>query len=204
MSAPLVEYTPRCDIHALVRAWRGRRGTNGRPPSSGPARVLVDVAGPWFDYTAGLLISSPRRGKVVLVGCSAGGVRWLTVVRLVGVPQLGGVRWWARCPGCGGQTSVVYANGPMSAPWVCQDCAGLAHAVEREDELASAARASARIRARLRADGPFARPGGPVPPRPPRMWRRTYGRLCAELRKAEARADRALAARVQRIAERAS
>jgi hypothetical protein len=96
------------------------------------------------------------------------------------VPHLGGVRWWFSCPDCSARcASLFYVPG---GGLVCRRCSGVTYASQRLSAARRLARTARRIRERL---------GGPprlfeaVPLRPPRMHRRSYADLVAELERVE-------------------
>lgn len=111
------------------------------------------------------------------------------VVALEGEPmRFGGVRWWARCPACSRRCGVVYVSGPRLA---CRRCLGLAYESTRRSDDARARTLMRTLAERLGADGSEALEWG-LPEKPARMRRRTYERIAARFRAAEARYHAAL------------
>ena len=100
--------------------------------------------------------------------------------------HFGGRRPWFICSArangryCGRRVAVLYAAGELFA---CRCCSGLAYASQQKDPLVRNVSQSQKIRMRLggRPDDLL----GPIPPRPRRMWRRTYERHCAALARIE-------------------
>lgn len=61
-------------------------------------------------------------------------------------PHFGGVRWWARCPGCRARVAFLYLDLPRVE---CHACAGLAYASTRESPLFRALRRARKLEERL-------------------------------------------------------
>ncbi|MDI3291967.1 hypothetical protein [Polyangium sp. 15x6] len=63
-------------------------------------------------------------------------------------PHFGGVRWWARCPGCRARVAFLYLDLDL-ARVECRTCAGLAYASTRECPLFRALRRARKLEERL-------------------------------------------------------
>lgn len=61
-------------------------------------------------------------------------------------PYFGGVRWWARCPGCGARVALLYFD---VTAFRCRGCANLAYTSTRESALVRAARRARKLEERL-------------------------------------------------------
>jgi hypothetical protein len=98
-------------------------------------------------------------------------------------PQpFGGVRWWWACR-CGALRGTLYKLG--GSPWACRRCLRLPYRCQRETAAQRADRRLRRLARRLGAPAHAAADWGgdwaaDCPPRPPRMWRRTYARVAAD------------------------
>jgi hypothetical protein len=132
-----------------------------------------------------------------------GGGDWEDVaepVRIVRAPcRFGGSRPYFMCPGvvngvaCGRRIAKLYGPGRY---FLCRHCYRLAHASQNEGALDRVLRRANKIRQRLGGD-----PGmvAPFPPKPKRIWQRTYERLRDRAFDAELRADEAFALRLERL-----
>ncbi|WP_437808603.1 hypothetical protein [Sorangium sp. So ce1078] len=112
----------------------------------------------------------------------------------------GGLRLWARCPGCSVRAAVLY----LAAPGLrCRCCAGLVYPATRqrpeERVLEQALARRTRARAALGA-GPD--PRELIPRRPPGVRFSTWVRRLDELHEADATVQAALAALVDRLGAR--
>jgi hypothetical protein len=94
----------------------------------------------------------------------------------------GGMRPWFRCPGCGRRAAKLYLGD--CAPFLCRLCRRLAYASQSASPANRAIRKARKLRVRL---GGSANLLDPLPGRPRRMHRRTYGRLQAAALAAEER-----------------
>ena len=90
----------------------------------------------------------------------------------------------------GRRVGILYATG---AYFLCRHCSGLVYQSQREDLARRAARRAHRARARLGDHGALL---DPLPKRPPRMHRKTYLAICAEIEAATELALGALAAQM--------
>lgn len=96
----------------------------------------------------------------------------------------GGTRPWFRCPSCGNRVGKLYLAG-HPATFACHRCHDLTY-VTRQD--------GPKFRGLSRANSLRVKLGGqpgldaPIPPKPPRMHRRTYGRAVEMIRTLEAAA----------------
>ncbi|WP_437721664.1 hypothetical protein [Sorangium sp. So ce861] len=112
----------------------------------------------------------------------------------------GGLRLWARCPGCSARAAVLY----LAAPGLrCRRCAGLVYPATRqrpeERVLEQALARRTKARAALGA-GPD--PREPIPRRPPGVRFSNWARRLDELHEAQAAVQAALAALVDRLGAR--
>ncbi len=110
----------------------------------------------------------------------------LTTACTFGRRQPRGRRAWLRCR-CGRRVGVIYAFPDAPAHYACRSCLSV-----RDADSHPAARRRRRAWAIRRRLGDHTDPETyaavgfrPVPPKPPRMWRRTYVRLVDELRDLE-------------------
>ncbi|MGK3960065.1 hypothetical protein WMF38_44325 [Sorangium sp. So ce118] len=112
----------------------------------------------------------------------------------------GGLRLWARCPGCSARAVVLYLNAPGLR---CRRCAGLAYPSTRqrpeERVLEQALTRRAKARAALGA-GPD--PREPIPRRPPGVRSSIWLRRLDEFHEADASVQAALRALVDRLGAR--
>jgi hypothetical protein len=135
-----------------------------------------------------------------------GGGEWedLTeTVRIVRLPcRFGGARPYFICPGvvngisCIRRVAKLYGPGPY---FVCRHCYRLAHASQSEAAWDRKLRRAEEIRQRLGGDPDTA---APFPPKPKRMWRRTYERLREQALAAEMAADEAFMRWIGRVSAR--
>ncbi|WP_437996459.1 hypothetical protein WMF26_36220 [Sorangium sp. So ce185] len=112
----------------------------------------------------------------------------------------GGLRLWARCPGCSARAAVLY----LAAPGLrCRRCAGLVYPATRqrpeERVLEQALARRTKARAALGA-GPD--PREPIPRRPPGVRFSNWVRRLDEFHEAQAAVQAALAALVGRLGAR--
>lgn len=142
----------------------------------------------------------PEGHEEPLEAVEVDGVPLALVVR----PQpLGGRRAWWRCPGCACPCATLYRPPPGSGAWRCRRCLGWPYPSQREHALARAERRARRLASRLGHPWPWGMtPEDPVPPRPPRMHRRTYARLRAAWEEAATRCAVAWIERALRVAFR--
>jgi hypothetical protein len=124
-------------------------------------------------------------------------------VRIVRAPcRYGGVRSYFICPGmvnhvaCGRRVAKLHAAGRY---FLCRHCYRLAYASQSEGALDRTLRRANKIRQRLGGEPGMA---SPFPPKPKRMWRRTYNSLRGQAFHAEMLADEAIALRVQPLLAR--
>jgi hypothetical protein len=124
-------------------------------------------------------------------------------VRIVPIHcRFGGMRPYFICPGvvngiaCGRRVAKLYGPGRY---FLCRNCYRLAHASQSEGASDRVLRRANKIRQRLGGDPGMA---APFPPRPRRMWQRTYDRLRKQAFDAEMRADDAFAIHVERLLAR--
>lgn len=206
----LVERAPAVDVGALVRAWRGRKHTRQRahenaPRSTDDASFTAHVRERWGSVdVAVVLMGSERRGFVEILGATSGGSFAHEAELLAVRRHLGGVQWWAVCPGCRCRTGALFAPWDARHPWRCRRCLGLTYASTRDDPLNLAVRRCLALRGRLGAVGESAQPGRPLPMKPPRMRWATYERLRGQLVRAEARANRAMLGAVGSLVSRST
>jgi hypothetical protein len=94
--------------------------------------------------------------------------------------RFGGRRFWFRCPSCGGRCRVLYGSSRSLACWRCQR---LRYRSQVEAKADRALRGMQKIARRLdpEADDIW------MPPKPPRMHWRTYGRLVDKYNRYDAR-----------------
>jgi hypothetical protein len=97
---------------------------------------------------------------------------------------------------CGRRVAKLYGPGRY---FLCRHCYRLAHASQSEDAQRRSMRRATKIRQRL---GGNAGTASPLPPKPKRMWRRTYERLREQAFDAEERADEALLPHLARLLAR--
>jgi len=135
-----------------------------------------------------------------------GGGEWEDVnetVRIVRTPcRFGGARPYFVCPGVVNGTACVRRVAKLYGPgryFVCRHCYRLAYASQSEDAQRRSMRRASKIRQRL---GGNAGTASPFPPKPKRMWRRTYERRREQAFDAEERADEALLPYVARLLAR--
>jgi len=135
-----------------------------------------------------------------------GGGEWEDVVetvRIVRVPcRFGGARPYFICPGivngiaCGRRVAKLHGPGRY---FLCRHCYRLAHASQGEGTWDRTLRRANKIKQRLGGDPGMA---APFPPKPKRMWWRTYHRLRERAFADEMRADEAFALRAERLLAR--
>jgi hypothetical protein len=90
-------------------------------------------------------------------------------------PHYGGRAWYWRCPGCGRRCTILYC-GP---PFLCRACLGLTYVTAQSKRVTdSLDNRLYRLRERLGAPCGVGWPMDPSPPKPLRMHRETYDRLC--------------------------
>ncbi|WP_434042305.1 MULTISPECIES: hypothetical protein [Sorangium] len=148
------------------------------------------------------LASAARRGEVEIDIAGACLVLAGTITLPLETTRVasGGLRLWARCPGCSARAAVLY----LAAPGLrCRRCAGLVYPATRqrpeERVLEQALARRTRARAALGA-GPD--PREPIPQRPPGVSSSTWARRLDRLHEADAAVQAALAAVVDRIGAR--
>jgi hypothetical protein len=121
-------------------------------------------------------------------------------VKLARCPcRYGGQRLYFVCPGvnegrpCGRRVVKLYGGGRL---FLCRHCHGLEYGSRFEGAWHRSLRRANRVRQRLGGH-----PGldQPFPPRPRRMWRKTYERLETKALEAEMRSDQLLWSRAQRL-----
>ncbi|MBC8285729.1 MAG: hypothetical protein H8E32_18090 [Nitrospinae bacterium] len=104
--------------------------------------------------------------------------------------RFGGTRPYFICPSvmngvvCGRRVVMLYAG---SSYYLCRHCYRLKYSSQYENSWDRAMTRGNKIRERLGGDGGMK---SKLAPRPKGMWRRTYERLCNEVRLAEAKGDR--------------
>jgi hypothetical protein len=87
-----------------------------------------------------------------------------------------GERMRLRCPLCGRRVCALYYVEPRLA---CRHCNSLWYAAQRISSTARKFLTKRKIRRKLGDYGQV--PSAKLPPRPRRMWRRTYARHCTAL-----------------------
>ena len=117
---------------------------------------------PGLDFVSGWLGNVPYRVELEHEPC-----------------HFGGSRPWFLCPLCRHRCGVLFA---VRGELACRHCHGLVYPSQRESASSRAYRRRDRIVARHRIER---YPWG-FPKKPPRMWWRTFERLLAEIRAAEA------------------
>jgi hypothetical protein len=124
-------------------------------------------------------------------------------VRIVRLPcRFGGARPYFICPGvvndvtCGRRVAKLYGPGRY---FLCRHCYRSAQASQREGAWDRKLRRASNIRQRLGGDPDTA---APFPPKPKRMWRRTYERLREQAMAAEMAADEAFMLCIERALAR--
>lgn len=100
----------------------------------------------------------------------------------------GGARPWFLCPGCGRRAGKLHLAGHPST-FACRRCHDLAYVTQQEGLKFRGLSRANRLRVKLGGQ-----PGMdvPIPPKPTRMHRRTYGRTIETIQTLEAAATRAL------------
>jgi hypothetical protein len=93
-----------------------------------------------------------------------------------------GERMRLACPLCGRRVCALYYLEPRLA---CRQCNGLWYAAQRTSSTARKFLTKRKIRRKLGDYGQIS--SAKLPPRPRRMWRRTYARHCAALARIERR-----------------
>jgi len=111
----------------------------------------------------------------------------------------GGERVWFCCPGCGSRRAVLFSVGGR---FRCRACHDLAYTSTREDAFERKTRKCARIRKKLGETSSYGVPWETLPPKPPRMHRRTYWRLLRELRQTTAAGNELFLKDLERLAAR--
>jgi hypothetical protein len=84
------------------------------------------------------------------------------------------------CPLCARRVCVLYH---LDSRLACRRCNGLWYAAQRVSSYGRKAQAKKRVRHKLGDYGQLW--AAMYPPKPPRMWRRTYSRYCASLERLE-------------------
>ncbi len=103
-------------------------------------------------------------------------------------PHYGGIRWWFRCPRTYRRCSKLYLPLGGHRFW-CRQAYGLGYGCQRESRQDRFMRRARKLHRALGGDGCAL--GQLPPPKPPRMWWRTYDRNVERWRAAD---DRALGA----------
>ena len=136
-------------------------------------------------FDDGTRIEVGTTGEIVTVNGVVVPITWTR-------PHLGGRRAWFRCPNraCGRRCAVIYGRGTQ---WACQRCWNGNYPSQKEDPFDRMIRRAGKLRRRLGETMPMApidhvEMAGWPPDKPPRIHRRTYDRLVAELHAVEARA----------------
>jgi hypothetical protein len=110
----------------------------------------------------------------------------LVIGRIVVVPLVWascgvvGERMRLKCPLCARRVCVLYYVEPRLA---CRHCNSLWYAAQRISSTARKFLTKRKIRRKLGDYGQI--PSARLPPKPRRMWRRTYARHCAALARVE-------------------
>ena len=93
-----------------------------------------------------------------------------------------GERMRLQCPLCGRRVCTLYH---LDGRVACRHCNGLWYAAQRTSSTARKFLTKRKIRRKLGDYGQV--PSATLPPKPRRMWRRTYARHCAALARIERR-----------------
>lgn len=135
-----------------------------------------------------------------------GGGAWEDVAETARIVRascwFGGARRYFICPGvvngvvCGRRVAKLYGSGRY---FLCRHCYRLTYASQREGSWERMLRRANKIRQRLGGEPGMLRP---FPEKPKGMWRRTYEQLRKQVRAAELHADKAVAARTERLLAR--
>ena len=145
-----------------------------------------------FDSPCGLQhFQSRSLGKFSIAvdsfGVNIEGANWSQHIGITRTPcRLGGDQPWFVCPKCRGRAAILYCRGRFA----CRTCHRLYYESQRTRGRSSPLTKLQRIRRRLGGSGNLLEP---FPPRPLRMWRRTYNKLRAEARRLELEYARSLA-----------
>ena len=112
-----------------------------------------------------------------------------------------GWRPWFQCSGCRKRAGRLYTDGGAGHQWLCRVCHRLDYKSQRNQPYQRAIARAQAIRRHLGQEYGWA--GAPIPPRPARMWTRTYYSLIDEIQDLEGRAwtviDKCMAPRRARL-----
>ncbi len=168
------------DIRPLARGWL---------PDHGPRPLTVQWSrGGWWSESAVSVVLWSRTDALILY--SADGDQVSERIGLDSTPcNYGGRRWWWLCPMCGQRRAILYL---LSERFECRTCCGLTYTTSQVSRWIRHTRKSSRIRHRLGCGvgEPLRKPAG--------MHWRTFERLLAEYRAANAAAWEGLAPLLER------
>lgn len=187
----------RLDVNRVVRACRvsGFGATVWQWQRDGEA-VQIVVSATLNDPWPGTGTVRIRHGSICHVTGSETGAQDYEV-RLDSTPcQLGGIRWWFRCPRTARRCGKLYLPNGGYRFWSRQ-AYGLVYQVQREVPLDRAHRSIGRTYAKVGAE--YRTPGADWPKRPKGMHHRTYERLTQEMFAGEDLLDTAFVAGADRI-----
>lgn len=188
MTRATTDSVPSIDVRALVRAARGGRGgprakREMRIPSTGawtakgfPGWRMPSTGAEW----RALSLTVRGEAGVCRVWVSDGGGAREHRIELAGERvHLGGVRWWAACPGCGKRRGAIYFAGGLAR---CRACFGLAYQCQRVSPFRRAGMAIGKLGDALGVNNLM-----DEPLRPRGMRRARYARLIARWREQTSR-----------------
>ena len=164
----LVENCYRLDIHCLLRDLKDARPTPIYWP--GGSSILVTL----IRCEQSLRLQYTAHDEIIRQAVALSST----------APHYGGLRWWARCPGCCRRVAKLYLP-PNLARFLCRRCHGLVYGSTRLTPSSRWCRKAARIRRQLGADSGAI--FGSMPPRPSRMKWNKYIHLTDIAREIEDR-----------------